>query len=122
MYGDINQTFIAMVKRLHPGGDVDDYAEYNGITLMEGAYEWIETNWDAYWRQVVVEDVLGLKMHRDTKFQPELAMLIESYPGLIMINIVMMTKEEWYEDFTLKISILLSQVASVSPLDGTPRW
>ena len=35
MYGDIKQTFITMVKRLHPGDDVNDYAKYNGITPLK---------------------------------------------------------------------------------------
>ena len=103
-YGDTNLTFVVMVKRLHPGDDIDDIFEYYGITKMEGAYEWIETNWDAYWRQVVVEDVLGLQLSRDTQSQSPVAMLIETYPDLTMIDVVMMTKEEWLEDFAVKIS------------------
>ena len=106
MHGHINLTLVVMVKRLHPGDDIDDIFEYCGITKMEGACEWIETNWGACWRQVVVEDVLGLQLGRDTQSQSPVAMLTETCPDLTMIDVVMMTKEEWLEDFGVKISPL----------------
>ena len=101
LYGSTYQTFKAIVERLHDGANVDAYAKHEGIETMDDIHEYIEMNWDAYWRKVIIVEVLGIRMNNTTA--NELATLIETSPELAMLDLVMLTKDNWKEDYGLKI-------------------
>ena len=103
MHCDIVQLFEAMAQGFQPEIDHQKFANQQSKIMQDDICDCVKASWEAHCHQVVIKDVLGLKMSCDTVKPHNLAAVIESSLDVTMIDIIMCNQAEWDENCGVKI-------------------